>query len=114
MILLKPDPGNRPPSCGGWRLLGHLLLVPVELLLLLRALSHLRDDAGHGEGDDGEYDDGDDDDGEGDDHADDTDQVEVSVTFFVENWTPPQVRLPLFSLSVYQVSAIKVEVFRSY
>ena len=52
--------------------------------------------------------------GEGDDHEDDADQVEVSVTFFVENWTPPQVRLPLFSLSVYQVSAIKVEVLRSY
>ena len=99
MILLKPDPGNRPPSCGGRRLLGHLLLVPVELLLLLRALSHLRDDDGHGEGDD---------------HEDDAEQVKVSVTFFVENWTPPQVRLPLFSLSVYQVSAIKVEVLRSY
>ena len=98
MILLKPDPGNRPPSCGGRRLLCHLLLVPVELLLLLRALSYLVSD-GHGEGDD---------------HEDDADQVEVSVTFFVENWTPPQVRLPLFSLSVYQVSAIKVEVLRSY
>ena len=61
MILLKPDPGNRPPSCGGRRLLCHLLLVPVELLLLLCALSHLRDDAGHGEGDD---------------HEDDTEQVD--------------------------------------
>ena len=98
MILLKPDPGNRPPSCGGRRLLGHLLLVPVELLLLLRALSHLRDDDGHGEGDDHEDDDHDD----HDDHEDDADQAEVSITFFVENWTPPQVKLPLFSLRVYQ------------